>query len=105
MGETTKARSPTEALPHIKCIELVLNGVLKLSWNDGLEAVVDLRPIIARGNIFVWLQDPEHFAQGVLAEYGHSIGWIDDQGRQIDFGADMLHELAIKQRELLRLVG
>jgi len=105
MGETTKARGSKEALPYMKSIKLVLHGILKLRWNDGFEGLVDLRPIIARGNNFVWLQEPEHFAQGELAEYGHSIGWINDKGQHIDFGADMLHALAIKQRDLLLLAG
>jgi Protein of unknown function (DUF2442) len=97
--------SKQKVLPRLKAVDVVLHGVLKLCWDDGMEGLVDLRPIIARGNVFVWLEEPTHFQTVCLSEYGHSIGWVDDAGRHIEFGADMLHALCIKQRELLRLAS
>ena len=40
-------------LPRIVVAESVIHGVLKVVWNDGYEGVVDLRPTIARGRIFM----------------------------------------------------
>ena len=34
-------------------VEPVLYGVLKITWSDGYEAVVDLLPIIAEGELLL----------------------------------------------------
>ena len=72
----------------------MIHGVLKLTWNDGYEGIVDLRPVISRGQIFVYLQSPENFKKVKLEEYGHSIGWINASGEEIDFGSDNLRRKA-----------
>jgi hypothetical protein len=69
-------------------------------WNDKYEGVVDLRPTIARGRIFTYLQNPENFAKVRVGEYGHSIEWINDKGEEIDFGADTLRSKAENQARL-----
>ena len=43
-------------LPHIVVAEPVVHGVLKIAFDDGYEGVVDLRPLIAKGKIFSWLE-------------------------------------------------
>jgi hypothetical protein len=87
-------------LPRIISATPVIHGVLKIVWNDGYEGVVDLRPTIARGRIFTYLQDAKHFAQVRVSEYGHSIEWINDKGEEIDFGADTLRSKAENQARL-----
>ncbi len=68
-----------------------------------IEGVVDLRPIIAQGECFKWLQKPKNFSKVQLEEYGHHVFWVDDKGREIDLGADGLRRDAEKQAELHKL--
>ncbi len=77
-------------LPRIVSATPVIHGVLKIVWNDGYEGVVDLGSTIARGRIFTYLQKPENFDKVRVSEFGHSIEWINDEGQEIGFGADML---------------
>lgn len=93
------------ALPRIVSAEPVIHGVLKIVWNDGYEGVVDLRPVIARGRVFTYLQDAAHFAEVRVEEFGHSVGWIDDGGAEIDFGSETLRMKAQNQAELHQLVS
>jgi Protein of unknown function (DUF2442) len=94
-----------KTLPRIVVAEAVIHGVLKLVFTDGYEGVVDLRPLIAKGRIFTWLQDPKNFQNVQLGEYGHYVFWVDDKGQDIDFGADALRRDAEKQAELHKLAG
>jgi hypothetical protein len=52
-------------LPRIVSAQPVIHGVLKIVWTDGYEGVVDLRPTIARGKIFMYLQSPKNFRRSV----------------------------------------
>ena len=92
-------------LPRIISAEAVIHGVLKIVWDDGYEGVVDLRPVIDRGRIFTYLQDKENFPKFSVEEYGHSIGWVNDKGEEIDFGSDNLREKAENQAKLQKLVA
>ena len=43
-------------------VEPVLFGVVEIAWRDGFEAIVDLRPVIAEGEIVQFLRrSPERF--------------------------------------------
>lgn len=92
-------------LPRIRTAEPVIHGVLKIVWDDGFEGVVDLRPVISRGKIYDYLKNPENFRGLKIEEYGHSIGWIDRDGNQIDFGSDNLRTKAEHQAQLHELVA
>jgi hypothetical protein len=92
-------------LSRIATAEAVIHGVLKLVFADGYEGVVDLRPMIAQGRIFKWLQKPKNFSKVQLEDYGHHVFWVDDKGRQIDLGADGLRRDAEKQAELHKLIA
>jgi hypothetical protein len=94
-----------KALPRIVKAEPVIHGVLKLVFTDGYEGVVDLRPIIARGRIMTWLQKPANFQKVQLEEHGHHVFWIDDDGHELDFGADSLRRDTEKQAELHKLAA
>jgi hypothetical protein len=86
---------------RITAAEPVVHGVLKLVWNDGYEGVVDLRGIIADGEIFAHIRDPENFKNVRVAPYGHSIYWGAEDDEEVDFGCDRLRELAEEQAALL----
>ena len=91
---------------RMKAVEPVLYGVLKITWLDGFEAIVDLRPVIADGDVFEFLRKtPARFDEVKLEEYGHSIFWLDDDGDEVDFGSDSLRRRAIRQAEILRLAS
>jgi hypothetical protein len=90
---------------HITQATPVVHGVLKLTWDDGYEGVVDLRPIITEGEIFEPLRDPERFRTVQVSQFGHSVYWLDDEGDDVDFGCDRLRELAERQAALLKLAG
>lgn len=92
-------------LPRIVSAEAVVHGVLKIVWTDGYAGVVDLRPTIDRGKVFKYLQDPENFKRFTLEDYGHSIGWTDDEGNKIDFGADSLREKSENQAKLHKIIA
>ena len=87
-------------LPRLVSAEPVVHGVLKVVWTDGYEGVVDLRPTIARGQIFSYLRKPANFQKVRVTEYGHSIEWIGDKGEEIDFAADTLRVKADNQARL-----
>ncbi|HWG06553.1 MAG TPA: DUF2442 domain-containing protein [Beijerinckiaceae bacterium] len=92
-------------LPHIVLAEPVIHGVLKLAFDDGFEGVVDLRPLIAKGKVFAWLQAPAHFADLRIDEHGHSLSWTDATGYVIDLSADSLRRDAERQAEAHRLLA
>jgi hypothetical protein len=83
----------------------VIHGVLKIVWNDGFEGVVDLRPVIAKGKIFGFLQKPANFRELHLDRFGHSIGWVNEAGQEIDFSSDNLRTKAENQAQLHELVS
>jgi Protein of unknown function (DUF2442) len=86
---------------RITSAEAVLPGVLKLAWNDGHEGIVDLRGIIADGEIFEPIRKPENFKEVRVASYGHSIYWGEEGNEIVDFGCDRLREIAEEQAALL----
>jgi hypothetical protein len=91
---------------RMRSIEPVLFGVVKIVWLDGFEAIVDLRPVIAEGELFAFLREaPERFGAVALDEFGHSIRWIDAEGDEVDFGSDALRRRAQRQAEILRLAS
>src|SRR5580658_11239055 len=87
-------------LPRILSAQPVIHGVLKIIFTDGYEGVVDLRPTIARGRIFTYLQNPKNFAKVRVSGYGHSIEWLNERDKEIDFGADTLRAKAENQARL-----
>jgi hypothetical protein len=90
---------------RISSAEPVIHGVLKVTWNDGYTAVVDLRPIITRGNVFTYLQDPQNFQKVRVGEHGHAVFWINERGDEIDFGTDALRQRAERQADIQLQAG
>ncbi len=95
----------TEIVP-IDAVEIVLFGVLKIRWRDGFAGIVDLRPVLAEGDMFAFLRDrPERFNDVHLEEHGHKVYWLDEESDEIDFGAYSLRKRAERQAEILRLAS
>ena len=92
-------------LLRITSAEPVLRGVLKITWSDGYEGIVDLRGTMAHGAIFEPIRDPEHFRQVRVESYGHSIYWGEEGNEEVDFGCDRLREMAEDQAALLARVS
>jgi hypothetical protein len=92
-------------IPRIVAAEPVIQGVLKIQWDDGYIGIVDLRPVIARGKIFTHLQNPKNFENLQIGEHGHGLVWINDNGEEIDFGSDSLRQRSEKQTELHYAAG
>jgi hypothetical protein len=86
--------------------EPVIFGVIKILWKDGFAGIVDLRPLLTKGEMFEFLRvAPARFDQLKLEEHGHKIYWLDDEGDEIDFGSDSLRQRAERQAGLLHLAS
>lgn len=84
----------------------VVFGVVKIVWKDGFSGIVDLRPVLAKGEMFNFLRiNAAGFDELKLEEYGHTIFWLDDSGDEIEFGSDSLRQRAERQAALLHLAG
>ncbi len=66
---------------------------LKVAWQDGGEAVVDLTGLIHKMPYFAALKDAEAFRQVAVVAYGGGIEWANG----IDYSADSLEALADEQ--------
>ena len=95
----------TEIIP-ITEVKPVMFGVLKITWRDGYVGLVDLRPVIADGEAFVFLRrDEGRFFNASLEKSGQKIFWRDDDGDEIDFGSAALRARAERQAKLLSLAS
>jgi hypothetical protein len=90
---------------RIVSAEPVVHGVLKLAWSDGYEGIVDLRGIIADGQIFESIRNPANFSNVLVESYGHSIYWGEEGNEEVDFGCDRLREIAEEQAALVARAG
>lgn len=91
---------------RIETAEAVTFGVLKIKWSDDVTGIVDLRPMIARGDAFAVLKrDGERFNAVQVSEGGHAVYWLDDDGTELDFGADQTRAWSEKQAALIALAS
>jgi hypothetical protein len=84
--------------------EAVILGVIKLVFDDGYEAILDLRPQMEKGNwknLSCW----KEFEAVQVEEFGSRIFWTDVAGHLIELPADWLRHAAEKQEELRREAG
>lgn len=62
-----------------------------VTWSDGVEAVVDLGAVVAKGKVFAALQDPAYFVrQMCVADNRLGLEWPN----RVDFSADGLRSMA-----------
>src|SRR5438045_4173998 len=67
------------------------NHTVTVTWSDGVKAIVDLAPIVAKGKVFTAMQDPDYFIHQMrVAEDRLGLEWPD----RIDFSADGLRFMA-----------
>ena len=86
--------------------EPVIFGVVKIVWKDGFAGIIDLRPMLANGEMFNFLRvNPARFDDLKLEDYGHTIFWLNDDSDEIEFGSDSLRQRAKRQASLLHLAG
>jgi hypothetical protein len=86
--------------------EAVVFGVVKIVWKDGFAGIVDLRPILAKGEMFNFLRvDPARFDDLKLEDDGHTIFWLNDDSDAIEFGSDALRQRAERKAGVLHLAG
>ena len=84
----------------------VIYGVVKIVWTDGFAGIVDLRPLLAKGEMFEFLRTtPARSDDLKLEDHGYKIYWLDDQGDEIDFGSDSLRQRAERLAGLLHLAS
>lgn len=64
---------------------------VSVTWSDGVEAVVDLGPVVAKGKVFTALQDPTYFVTRMrVADDRLGLEWPN----RVDFSADGLRFMA-----------
>jgi hypothetical protein len=71
--------------------------VLRLTFDDGFAGEVDFSGTIAEGGVMTALRDPDFFAKVQIGERGRSIGWLTEDGDELDFCADALRFQAEEQ--------
>ena len=64
--------------------------LVRLSFSDGTEGEVDVRPLLA-GPVFEPLTDPDFFAQAMLDPVCGTLVWPNGA----DFAPEALHELVV----------
>ncbi len=66
-----------------------------ITWSDGVEAVVDLAPVVAKGRVFAPLQDGDYFVRNMhVAEDRLGLEWPN----RVDFSADGLRFRAFPRK-------
>jgi hypothetical protein len=67
------------------------NHTVTIAWSDGVEVVVDLGPVVAKGKVFEPLRDPAYFIERMrVADDRLGLEWPN----RIDFSADGLRFMA-----------
>jgi hypothetical protein len=79
---------------RIKSVEVHPGQSLRLTFEDGYVAAVNLSQWIADTRALSRLHDPVLFAKAHPGEWGATVSWIDDD---LELGADNLRNLAIEQ--------
>jgi len=67
-----------------------------VTWADGARGVVDLTPFIAKGGVFVTLNDPDYFVREMrILRGGIGLTWPNE----VDFSADGLRQDALPREQ------
>jgi hypothetical protein len=65
-----------------------------ITWSDGVEASVDLGPVVAKGKVFTAMQDPAFFVEHMrIADDRLGLEWPN----RVDFSADGLRFMAFPE--------
>lgn len=69
-------------------------GRLQVFFDDGLQPIIDLSPMLVQGGVFEPLRDPARFAAVEIADEGHALVWHAPSGIEdddIDLSANALY--------------
>ena len=67
---------------------------IAVTWSDGVEAVVDLGKVVAKGKVFTAMQDPVYFVENMrIADDRLGLEWPN----RVDFSADGLRFMAFPE--------
>ena len=76
-------------LHRVTSVEALGYPTLRVTFDDGIEGVLDLSEPIADRAAFAPLKDEAYFRTVALSEDGRTFGWnLDAVGREIDFCPD-----------------
>jgi hypothetical protein len=78
---------------RIAAVEALPEHRLRIVWQDGGEAVVDMTGVIHKQAYFAALKDNDLFRQVTIIDYGTGIEWANG----IDYSADSIEVLAHEQ--------
>lgn len=70
----------------IKRIKVLHPHKLRITWSNGITAVLDLSDAVVRHRALAPLKDSRVFAKARIGEWGHSVRWTDDA----ELGAESL---------------
>jgi Protein of unknown function (DUF2442) len=81
-------------MQSISAVEPLPQTRVRITWADGSESVIDLRPLLTKGGVFDVLADRARFEAVQIGERGRTLIWRDDEGDEIDLCADALWQMA-----------
>ena len=74
---------------RVSAVKALDYPALRVTFDDGLEGVLDLSDLIAKGPVFAPLKDEAYFRTVAVGEHGWTFGWnLDVEGKEIDFCPD-----------------
>lgn len=74
---------------RIAAVEALEYPTLRVTFDDGLDGILDLSDLITDGPVFAPLKDEAYFRSVAVGEHGSTFGWnLDVEGKEIDFCPD-----------------
>lgn len=95
----THDADPSDRLPAegVRLVSVLVPqfGTVELTFDDHVAGTLDMRPLIARGDVFAHLRSPEVFARARVGENGWTLEWPApdgswDETAVVDLCADSL---------------
>jgi hypothetical protein len=74
---------------RITAVEALDYPTLRVTFDDGLNGILDLSDQIADGPVFAPLKDETYFRTVAVGAHGWTFGWnLNEEGHEIDFCPD-----------------
>jgi hypothetical protein len=77
--EVRRSKRGIAGYPLIECVEPVMYGVIRVAFDDGYEAVLDLQPLMGRA-IWKKIATKDDFLAIAIDDYGADISWPRGEG-------------------------
>ena len=100
--EKRSTKRGSAAYPLIVSVEPLMFGVIRLLFDDGYEAVLDLRPLMQR-RIWKDISTKDDFFAVEIAEHGDHISWPAGGGLA-ELPADGLRRECERQQKMISLM-